>query len=378
MAGHIGLTVIYYVLLLTVAELNDHPELTTFEWGRQFMLGTVATNLLLLTPSISYGCFLYLPFHYLSILIMTIRDDVEKGQLIQAAYASVSCIVFWYIYQKRELKRFFEQEKAELKETKAVEKEVELRHVLNLQQDAVVIFSTEEKEQVLAHDSVQPPLIPHRIEFSNMKANNLFGCELSQMPLKQLVLPQFIAVDQNSKLLQQFIEDRKSLDGLRQSINDSLWTGKSFMADGLISLKNILDKNESINESIDAQPERYIMLANVIDEEGQDEIQDRDRQLIVFRTRIDFNKKSCRLISFTDISFVQKLKLLQETNKVFEMQSSFIQNKVIGKIALTLQVALELKEKVESRELIDMVGKICCTQSLLQFNALDLLDQQRF
>ena len=79
MAGHIGLTAIYYVLLLTVTELNDHPELTTFEWGRQFMLGTVATNLLLLTPSISYGCFLYLPFHYLSILIMTIRDDVEKG-----------------------------------------------------------------------------------------------------------------------------------------------------------------------------------------------------------------------------------------------------------------------------------------------------------
>ena len=48
-----------------------------------------------------------------------------------------------------------------MKENKAIEKEVELEGVLNLQQDAVVIFSTEEREQVLANDQVQPPLIPH-------------------------------------------------------------------------------------------------------------------------------------------------------------------------------------------------------------------------
>ena len=96
-----------------------------------------------------------------------------------------------------------------------------------------------------------------------MRANNLFGCELSQMPLRQLVLPQFIAVEKNSELLQQFISDKRSLDGLRKSINESLWTGKDFNADGLVSLKNILDNESSVN----AQTEQYIMLANVIDED---------------------------------------------------------------------------------------------------------------
>ena len=52
------------------------------------------------------------------------------------------------------------------------------------------------------------------------------------------------------------------------------------------------------------------MLNNMFDGEVEDEIEDKDRQLIVYRTRIDFNKKSCKLISFTDISFVQKLKHL--------------------------------------------------------------------
>ena len=91
-------------------------------------------------------------------------------------------MVFWYIYQKRELKRFYEKERAEFRENKAIEKEVELENVLNLQQDAVVIFSQEQCQQLAANDSVQPPLIQNQIEFSNLKANNLFGGELSRMP----------------------------------------------------------------------------------------------------------------------------------------------------------------------------------------------------
>ena len=125
------------------------------------------------------------------------------------------------------------------------------------------------------------------------------------------------------------MEDKRSLQSLRQSINESLWTGVRFKSDGLFSLKDILDKNDYYGQD---QTERYIMLANMVDEEAPDEIEESDRQLIVNRTRIDFNKKSCRLISFTDISFMQKLKLLEETNQVFEMQKSFISNKVIGKI----------------------------------------------
>ena len=46
------------------------------------------------------------------------------------------------------------------------------------------------------------------------------------------------------------------------------------------------------------------MLANIVDEEEPDEVKDKDIQLIVNRTIIDFNKKSCRLISIIDTSFV--------------------------------------------------------------------------
>ena len=147
-------TVLYYVMLLTATELNSESKIETFQWGRVFMLVTVATNIMLLTPTISHGFLLYLPLHVLTILFMYIRQSVKKAELTQAAYACTCLVVFWYIYQKRELKRFYEKERAELKENKAIEKEVELENVLNLQQDAVVIFSSERCEELKANDSV--------------------------------------------------------------------------------------------------------------------------------------------------------------------------------------------------------------------------------
>ena len=48
-------------------------------------------------------------------------------------YIASCCIVLWFIYQRRELKRFYEKIEAEEKEYKAAEKEIELTNVLNLQ-----------------------------------------------------------------------------------------------------------------------------------------------------------------------------------------------------------------------------------------------------
>ena len=47
-------------------------------------------------------------------------------------YIIVYFLYFWYIYQRRELKRYFEKVDAEERERKAIEKEVELTNVLNL------------------------------------------------------------------------------------------------------------------------------------------------------------------------------------------------------------------------------------------------------
>ena len=50
-------------------------------------------------------------------------------------------VTFWYLLHKRELKRFYQQQDAEKKEIKATTKEIETTNVLNLQQNAVIIFS---------------------------------------------------------------------------------------------------------------------------------------------------------------------------------------------------------------------------------------------
>ena len=75
---------------------------------------------------------------------------------------------------------------------------------------------------------------------------------------------------------------------MRRRINELLWTGQSFQAYGLVSLKDILEK-EDCNAGQE-QPEEYIMLTNIVDEKASHEASDKDRRLIVHRTRIDFNR----------------------------------------------------------------------------------------
>ena len=78
-----------------------------------------------------------------------------------------------------------------MKERKAVEKEIELTNVMNLQQDVIVIVRNED-EQRIEDDSVQPFSQNPKIEFSNLQSIDLFGIELNQMSDRQLLLPQFI------------------------------------------------------------------------------------------------------------------------------------------------------------------------------------------
>ena len=50
-------------------------------------------------------------------------------------------MTFWYLLQKRELRRWYQQQSAEKKELKAVKKEVDITNVLNLQQNAILIIN---------------------------------------------------------------------------------------------------------------------------------------------------------------------------------------------------------------------------------------------
>ena len=102
------------------------------------------------------------------------------------------------------------------------------------------------------------------------------------------MLPQFIAVTERSKPLQSVIKDKRKLDRLRRRINEFLWAGKVFDADELVSLKDILEKEDC--NTFQDQPEEYIMLSNIVDENYSDDAGGRDLRLLVRRTRINFNK----------------------------------------------------------------------------------------
>ena len=68
MTALIVLTIIYHLLILAAGELISESDDANFIFGRVQMVVTVATNLLILTPSISHACFVYLPLYLLTTL----------------------------------------------------------------------------------------------------------------------------------------------------------------------------------------------------------------------------------------------------------------------------------------------------------------------
>ena len=84
--------------------------------------------------------------------------------------------MFWYLFQLRELKRFFQQQEAEFLKDKAVMKEVDLTNVLNLQQNAVIIYSQVESDTDNALNDGFP-----NIEFANNKSSELFKINLETL-----------------------------------------------------------------------------------------------------------------------------------------------------------------------------------------------------
>ena len=77
----VGITLLYYLFLMIATEIIRESETDAFRWGRFFMILTLSTNMWLLSPSISYVIFLYLPLHLTAIIFMIARNAVGKGEL---------------------------------------------------------------------------------------------------------------------------------------------------------------------------------------------------------------------------------------------------------------------------------------------------------
>lgn len=105
------------------------------------LMGYLLLWTLLLAPTINF-MLIYTIFYGISVLYVVyrhMRDDWTMfgfGVLLIILWGT-----FWYLLQARELKRFYQQQDAEKKEIKAVTREIEVTNVLNLQQNAIIIFS---------------------------------------------------------------------------------------------------------------------------------------------------------------------------------------------------------------------------------------------
>ena len=104
----------------------------------------------------------------------------------------IAFVTLWYLLHQRELKRFYEQQKAVGKEIKAVKKEIEVTNVLNLQKNAVIIFSQPDLTEIKVGTEVCSQETP-KIEFANFTSSNLFKIKLDELnaPTK-LKLHQFV------------------------------------------------------------------------------------------------------------------------------------------------------------------------------------------
>ena len=128
------------------------------------------------TPSLAFACayvFLYCGFiTWLSLLKGDWSKPQFKETLSQQPVYVMLCVVAFYMLQKRELKRFFQEQKA-------VRKERQVSDVLNAQSDAIVVIQSH--EQAAAEADREAGHLGSGILkflFSNSKSVRLFGFNL--------------------------------------------------------------------------------------------------------------------------------------------------------------------------------------------------------
>ena len=139
--------VLHVVILGTTSEvMKVHLDDTDEEVPVIGMLSKICSSfgiyVLLLAPSIWHVVLVYVPGFIIMIIHFIHRhSEFEDLFIIVAFYMIIVLVTFWYIFQRRELKRFYQQEEAIERAKKAQAKEVEVTNVLNKQDDAVIIYS---------------------------------------------------------------------------------------------------------------------------------------------------------------------------------------------------------------------------------------------
>ena len=103
------LTNLLSIITLEIALSFDQDKAASFNEFRRDVVIYSSISLLLLAPSIKYVLFCYVPVTLITSSIAVIRHEMDMTIIPYFVLSQILLPSFWYIFQKRELKRFFEQ-----------------------------------------------------------------------------------------------------------------------------------------------------------------------------------------------------------------------------------------------------------------------------
>ena len=119
-----ALYVFAHILMTVTIELVIETYKTEFV-GWQSRIGGIFIYCLIIAPNLKYVA-IYAIVFYVNILFCILRyveSDAQSAFAVMWFLLAVIIFTFWFIFQKRELKRFFQTEDAKTKERKAVMKQ---------------------------------------------------------------------------------------------------------------------------------------------------------------------------------------------------------------------------------------------------------------
>ena len=97
--------------------------------------------------------------------------------------------------------------------------------------------------------------------------------------------------------------------------------------------------------------EAYVMLDGGIDDKEDHESPQADKTLIVKRANLQFNDKSCVVLSFEDISSVKKLKMEEEKSRLMTTLYSMVHHEMLGPLKSAEEAAVRLIRKLKDNNL---------------------------
>ena len=144
------------------------------------------------------------------------------------------------------------------------------------------------------------------------------------------------------------VRHENAINALRVQIDQSLINTSLGQ---LLSLEEIMMSPQNNGNDSDDLCEAYVMLDGVIDDKEDHESPQADKTLIVKRAKLQFNDKSCVVLSFEDISSVKKLKMEEEKSRLMTTLYSMVHHEMLGPLKSAEEAAVRLIRKLKDNDL---------------------------